>query len=339
MTVITTGLSALLYMCSSGEIDRSKEIHYLIYNNTYNNGSRLFSMPPNERLFATEIANSLGYNIQFHGPYDWWCPPALKRSSTTRIHFEEPDVKAEDLNHISSNALPFLGKVLLNTQVEIFPEGASCFAGFRSLGIMPNIWVKQIRPRMAAVKKKYTDLTFYIKKVWLLPDRFGKVRSVTNGSFGFDVFNEKNLYMGYKSSSNFFIDKYSELNFSKYKNDIIFHPMLETLDIPNYNIWLRGLRDIIGNSVIFVKAKPRVQKIQLPDVLREYDCLTLKHDFNILPAELILEQFQNCRYVGYFSSMLLGFHKDLLHIKPPPDLELKKLYDKTYAGLKNILKI
>jgi hypothetical protein len=338
MTAITTGLSALLYMCASGRIDKSNAIHYLIYDNTYDK-SRYSSTPPRERDFATDIANSLGYDIRFHGPYSWWCPPPYERNASTKITFSDPDVKVDNLNHVSANALLFLKNVLAGTHVEIYPEGASCFSGYRSLGAMPNTWVKQFRPRIASVKRRLTTQTFVSKKNWLLPDRFGKVRSATRGTFGVDVFDESNLYDGYRKSALFFINKHEELDFSKYTNGIVFHPMLESLSEPNYESWFNGLAEKIGDSALFVKAKPRMREIRFPRAVKKYDFLSVPSDFNALPAELILEQFTNRKYFGYYSSILLGFDVNVMDLIPPPDPCLVSLYDETYAGLKAVLNL
>ena len=166
MTAITTGLSALLYMCASGQIDKSDTIHYLIYDNTYDR-ARFTSTDANESIIAMDIASSLGYEIQFHGPYLWYCPPIYERTEATKVSFTQPDITCGNLNQVSYNALFFLYDVLAGTEVEVYPEGASCFSAFRSLGTKLNPLVKQLRPRLSFIKRKlvhskYTIVTNYL---------------------------------------------------------------------------------------------------------------------------------------------------------------------------------
>jgi len=338
MTAITTGLSALLYMCASGKVNRSQVINYLIYDNTYDR-SRFTSTFPNEKLYATDIANSLGYDIRFHGPYLWYCPPIYERSATSPIRYTPPDIEVGRLNQVSNSALFFLGGVLAGTEVEVFPEGASCFSAFSSLGEKPNAWVKQIRPRLAAIKSKFTNRRYVITKSWLLTDRFGKVRTSIGNSFAVEAFDERYFYSSLKTTSLFFADKYKGLDFSHFTSKVLFHPLVESLSEANYELWFESMDEIIGDDILLVKAKPRMSEARIPNAVKRFRFVDVPNEYTKLPAELILEQLPNSRYFGYYSSIMLGFREELTSLFPPPDASLQKIFDDTYAGLKAVLGI
>ena len=338
MAAITTGLSALLYMCASSRLSKSEVINYLIYDNSYDR-SRYTSSFPNERSYATDIANSLGYDIVFHGPYSWWCPPIYERTATTKVTFTQPTIKAESLNHISFNALFFLDKVLTGTQVEIFPEGASCFSVFGSLDTRHNYWERHLRPRLASMKRYLSRRQYHVTKTWLLPDRLGKVRASTRGLFSTDVFDENCFYTSLQACSLFFATKYKGFDYSNFTSKICFHPLLESLSEPHYDSWLKELLFNTDDCLLLVKPKPRMAETRIPSAIKRLKHLTVPDKYLKLPGELILEQLQHTRYLGYLSSMLLGFHEDSMTLVPPPDLHLKRIYDESYAGLKAVLGI
>lgn len=323
-------------MCSSGRVPKSIPIHYLIYDNSYDK-SRFVSAPPFERIFASDIAVSLGYDINFMGPYDWWCPPPYERDSIKQIRFTPPDIDIEALNYVSAGAMYFVRELLVGSSVEIFPEGASCYSNFRSLYRYPNCWVKQLRPRLARIKRRIRGDGFEIKKYWVLPDRFGKIRSAIADSYGADIFSERTLYDNYYQCALYFSQKYRALDFFNMQERIVFHPLLESVSESNYASWVAEQTYLDDRSIFFLKSKPRVCEARIPEIFKKHEFYTLPTDFHILPGELVIPQFKQLQYFGCYSSMILGIPPVDVNISFPPDDRIKELYERTYAGLSKVL--
>ena len=171
MAVICSGLPALLNLCSSGIISKSQTIDYLVYDNSYD-VDKYRGPDPQKINFALEIAESLGYSLRVHGPYEWHCPPTENQLKGEKIIFEKPvSISVDSSNLVSQNTLLFIKNLLKGTKVDIFPEGASCFHPFRPRGNgITSPYYSLIRPHISSLYRKYLSPSFKVNNIWLLPD-------------------------------------------------------------------------------------------------------------------------------------------------------------------------
>ncbi|MBF9020220.1 hypothetical protein HKCCA1058_05855 [Rhodobacterales bacterium HKCCA1058] len=323
MTVIVTGLSPLLNMCSSGIIPKTETIHYLEYQNTWS--ADWFAGPDNRvAQFARQIAGALGYEIVILGPYKWYCSP-------DRIEYEEPDVRLGKENVISENALLFLKSQLRGKSIEIFPEGASCFSRVSRHGVFFRKWKSICYHHLAEIKNRYK-----VDKYWLLPDHDGNISKKIDYNNKFEVLSTSNLYKGYDLATNFFITRYPEIDFSFHQN-AFFHPIVEQIDPSDYILWLDALKEIIGESALILKYKPRSSH-HLTRKIADKNIIFVPDKFSILPGEVIIRQ-SKMNYIGLLSSLVLAFPMDRVHLIPAPDENARVRNERSHSHLADILRL
>lgn len=327
MTVVCAGLSPLLNLCASGIVPRSEVIHFLDYQNTWSN-SWIKSVDPRREEFAKKIGEALGYEVHVHGPYKWHCSP-------DRVECEDPKISLDPNNNIiTANTTFFLKNHLGGKSVELFPEGASCFSPFRSYESVFEKIKHRVYPYLK--KLKNAGKNYRINKKWLLPDFDGIVESRVGLSDEFKMISSRNLYAGYDAATNFLVKKYPEIDFSNYVRPF-FHPIVEHLGGEQYSSWIEGYQDLIGDSTLIMKPKPR-DATCYEKIICGTNLVFVPREFGSLPAEIFIRQ-TDMSYLGQFSTLLLAFPRSRTHLIFAPNQELRLDNLRKYVGMRGILSL
>ncbi|WP_186541138.1 hypothetical protein [Synechococcus sp. M16.1] len=218
-----------------------------------------------------------------------------------------------------------------NSKLHIFPEGASCFSQFGTrlpwslyrYGIKPYLHMHAIN-----IMKKLN-----ISRRYLLGSQSVNLKEYIGNSKYFCVLDQQMLQQGYKKCAKYITEIYDDLNYKDFDN-CYFHPCLSELNTTAYGRWFEQFLPIIESSFVVAKLAPK-DRINHPLQFKER-VKFIDPKYSLLPGELITIQ-ANMSYIGYYSSMILSFRKNKIHLIAPPDDKIKKSKDKVFKGLKTIL--
>jgi hypothetical protein len=327
---ICAGLSPLLNLCASGLLPKGATVHFFIWKNTYD-PLRYRSVYDAELIWAKEITSFYNCNLVLEGPHEWSCPPIEERSRGNKISFSALDFLIKDGDVVTANVIRFLGSNLFRRRVSIFPEGASCF---NELIGEDKIWSGYLRPKLARCKCIITRQCFSVINKWLLPDKDFIVQKKFDHKKKYKVLDYYVLEKNRLEFKNYLIKKYKYQQID-YSHCSYFHPVIDELSFDDYLLFVGAMRTIIGNNTVLLKKHPRDN--------REYEELfsQLKHEiipdpFSALPAELFIAP-DNMKFIGTYTSVLLGFSRKKRIILDLPNRKVNNLYLEEYRGLRSVV--
>jgi hypothetical protein len=311
--VFCVGSMPFLNLCASGILPKNAIITYVInldHKNLEFTKNELEGMDLRKK-YLKDIAFFFGYHVIFKECYK---------------------IKIKDNDIVTSNLLRFTYSILKGQRLIIFPEGASCLNIF-----VKKNWSKNIYLNTSYYLKKIIGWHFEVSTRWILPDKEGQIRLFLK-----KIYNDENkllpqalLFSNIIKCSLYIKKKYPELNF-KEKN-FVFHPLISSLDKLLYKKWFENFKEIIGNRTLIVKKHDNDNR-DYRKVFEKFNCIILPKKFTTIPAELILG---NCMvdYLGYYSTIILGFKKKNIKFITPPDKNIIKIYNNEFSGLKLIMNI
>jgi hypothetical protein len=340
--IFCTGITPLINLCCSGLINNLETITYIHFENVYDvdkyhvDASRVAE-------FAELIARFFGYKLRMLGPYKWCIAPWGERMGHKEWH-EEVNVEINNGDLITANFLGFIQKQSRGKKIDVFPEGASCFAllnrTYNYNKLHPNvnsqfIWKFRIKPMI----RKIRDILYrrvQIRKAWVLPDMHGSVVKLIPKRGNIEVLSIDTLLLNYKRIAFYLADKFPEFDFRK-SDAIYFHPVIFGLDEASYRHLVIEIKNKIGSNKIIIKKHPSDNR-NLENIFFDLNAVWLSDDFRHLPAELIFAQC-NLIYCGYLSTILLFVDKKHLIFTIPQNKGVVDSYENEYDSLRYILNI
>lgn len=238
-------------------------------------------------------------------------------------------IKIKDNDLVTSNLLKYLYPYLKGQELILFPEGSSC---------LNNLIKKDYKFILIRFLKNYLKKFFIghykIKTRWILPDRDFKVKNLIGKKSTDKLIYYKPFFSNINKCSKYIIKKYPELNLCDDKK-IIFHPINPYLNKFSYKKWIENYYELIGTKKLLLKAHENDYR-DYRKVFEKFNYILIPKKFTTLPAELIIDNF-SCKYVGYYSSIMLHFKKNDINFIIPNDEKITRLSDKEFIGLKKLM--
>jgi hypothetical protein len=313
--VFCVGSMPFINLCASGILPKNTIITYVISLDPKNLEftKKEFEGMDFRKQYLKDIAFFFGYQVIFK---------------------ERFKLKIKDNDIVTSNLLRFTYPILNGQRLIIFPEGISCL----------NIFVKKNWSR-----KIYFNTSYYLKRIigsyykastrWILPDKDGQIRTFLkkNSNNKNKLLSQELLFSNISKCSLYIKKKYPELNFCKDKS-IVFHPLIGTLDKSLYKKWFEDFKEIIGKKKLIIKSHDNDNR-DYRKVFEKFNYIKVPKKFTTLPAELIVSNYSAVDYLGYYSTIILGFKRRNINLITPPDKNIIKTYNNEYSGLKLIMNI
>jgi hypothetical protein len=323
-------------------VNSSETITYIHFENVYD-VNKYYIDPSRVIEFVKLITTFFGINLIILDTHKY-CIAPLEERMNHKIWHEEVDVKINNGDLITANFLGFIQKQLRGKKVDVFPEGASCFASldrefnYENFDFNMNlkfIWKFRIKPSISKIKK-FLYRSVKIRKVWILPDIDGRVVKVIPKSSNIEIISIDILMCNYKRVALFLADKFPGFDFRN-SDAKYFHPVISELDEVSYRLLVKEIKHKIGLSKIIIKKHPSDSR-KLDLLFSDLNAVIVSDEFRSLPSELILAQ-DNLIYCGYLSTILLFVDKKNLIYTIPKNRGVVEILEREYDSLKYVLNI
>jgi hypothetical protein len=229
--IFCTGISPLINLCCSGLVKSSETITYIHFENVYDI-NKYYIDASRVAEFVKLITTFFGINLIMLETHKWCMAPLEERIDHKMWH-EDVDVEINNGDLITANFLGFIQKQSRGKKVDVFPEGASCFAcldrkfnnnNFDFNMNLKFIWKFRIKPLIRKIKKNLYR-SMQIRKMWILPDVDGRVVKLIPKSCDVEIISIDILMFNYKRVALFLADKFPSFDFRN-SDAKYFHPVI-----------------------------------------------------------------------------------------------------------------
>jgi hypothetical protein len=332
--IYCTGLSPLINLLCSEKIT-GETITYIDIDNIYD--PTRFGKDHERELYLAKIFCDF-FNVKFNSVKQIKCsiPPDLERT-ITNYWIGKSDLILRNGDLVSSFTIAFLNP--RNVKIEIFAEGASALEWINinplSNSIVKSIWLNYVKPVLRKIKNTILQKNLIIKKRIIFGDRMGSIKNFPKYKnievVDFDIIN-KNM----KKLSTYLADTFPEIDYRKYSGSFL-HLVIDEMSNESYELYVAGVRHIIGNKKLIIKKHPRDRR-DYSEIFKNFNLLYVPENFRSLPAELILIQ-SDIKLWSYISTVLLSVNLSKVLIVEPPDKKLVDLFEDVYRELFKVLPV